>query len=94
MQVIPTEATLGAVVRDVDLVEADDAVFAAIEDAWHKHAVLVFEGQSLADDEHLALWDNRCVLHRGHPWPLDQARDMVRSTVAGDAIDNEWAAIG
>ena len=39
----------------------------------------------------LALWDNRCVLHRGHPWPLQQARDMVRSTVAGDAPDNEWA---
>jgi alpha-ketoglutarate-dependent 2,4-dichlorophenoxyacetate dioxygenase len=39
----------------------------------------------------LALWDNRCVLHRGHPWPLGQARDMVRTTVAGDAPDNEWA---
>ena len=40
----------------------------------------------------LALWDNRCVLHRGHPWPLDQPRLMARSTVAGDAPDNEWAA--
>ena len=39
----------------------------------------------------LALWDNRCVLHRGHPWPMDQARDMVRTTVAGDDPDNEWA---
>ncbi len=39
----------------------------------------------------LAIWDNRCVLHRGHPWPLDQARDMVRSTVAGDDEENEWA---
>jgi alpha-ketoglutarate-dependent 2,4-dichlorophenoxyacetate dioxygenase len=39
----------------------------------------------------LVLWDNRCVLHRGHPFPLEQARDMVRSTVAGDAPDNEWA---
>lgn len=39
----------------------------------------------------LAVWDNRCVLHRGHPWPLEQARDMVRSTVAGDDPDNEWA---
>ena len=39
----------------------------------------------------LALWDNRCVLHRGHPWPLEQPRVMVRSTVAGEAPDNEWA---
>ena len=38
----------------------------------------------------LVLWDNRCVLHRGHHWPEDQARVMVRTTVAGDAADNEW----
>ena len=39
----------------------------------------------------LVLWDNRCVLHRGHRWPDDQARVMTRTTVAGDAPDNEWA---
>jgi alpha-ketoglutarate-dependent 2,4-dichlorophenoxyacetate dioxygenase len=37
------------------------------------------------------IWDNRCVLHRGRRWPLDQKRVMVRTTVAGDAPDNEWA---
>ncbi len=40
----------------------------------------------------LVLWDNRCVLHRARSSPPDQARKMVRSTVAGDAPDNEWAA--
>ena len=40
----------------------------------------------------IAIWDNRCVLHRGHSFPADQARVMVRTTVAGDAPDNEWAA--
>ena len=39
----------------------------------------------------IVIWDNRCVLHRGRPWPLDQARVMARSTVAGDDPDNEWA---
>ena len=39
----------------------------------------------------IAIWDNRCVLHRGRPWPPDQARVMARSTVAGDDPDNEWA---
>ena len=39
----------------------------------------------------IAIWDNRCVLHRGHLWPADQARTMVRTTIAGDAPDNEWA---
>ena len=39
----------------------------------------------------IVIWDNRCVLHRGHPWPAEQARVMARSTVAGDDADNEWA---
>ena len=39
----------------------------------------------------IAIWDNRCVLHRGHPWPAEEARVMARSTVAGDAAGNEWA---
>jgi len=38
----------------------------------------------------LGMWDNRCVLHRGHLWPQHQKRSMVRTTVAGDG-DNEWA---
>lgn len=42
----------------------------------------------------IAIWDNRCVLHRGHHWPQDQARTMVRTTIAGDAPDNEWAMQG
>ena len=37
----------------------------------------------------IAAWDNRCVLHRGHPWPFDQSRVMKRTTVAGDG-DNPW----
>ena len=40
----------------------------------------------------LVIWDNRCVLHRGHAFDPQQARVMVRTTVAGDAQDNEWAA--
>ena len=39
----------------------------------------------------LVMWDNRCVLHRGRPYPPDQPREMRRTTVAGDAADNEWA---
>ena len=40
----------------------------------------------------LVIWDNRCVLHRGHEFPHQEPRVMVRTTVAGDAPDNEWAA--
>lgn len=40
----------------------------------------------------IVAWDNRCVLHRGHPWPLDQPRVMKRTTVGGDG-DNPWAIV-
>lgn len=42
----------------------------------------------------IVIWDNRCVLHRARHTPPDQPRKMVRSTVAGDAMDNEWAING
>ena len=39
----------------------------------------------------LVIWDNRCVLHRARWTPEGEPRAMVRTTVAGDAPDNEWA---
>ena len=42
----------------------------------------------------IVMWDNRCVLHRARYTPPDQPRKMVRSTVSGDAPDNEWAING
>ncbi len=38
----------------------------------------------------LVMWDNRCVLHRGHGYPGDQARVMVRTTLAGEEGSEEW----
>jgi alpha-ketoglutarate-dependent 2,4-dichlorophenoxyacetate dioxygenase len=49
----------------------------------------VFSHRWAAGD--LVMWDNRCVLHRGRPYPPDQPREMSRTTVAGEAADNEWA---
>lgn len=48
----------------------------------------IFRHQWDAGD--IALWDNRCVLHRGHPWPFEQRRVMRRTTIAGEG-DNPWA---
>ena len=42
----------------------------------------------------LVLWDNRCVAHRGRPFPYSERRVMVRATVAGDPPPGErnpWA---
>ena len=34
----------------------------------------------------VVMWDNRATMHRGRPWPADEARLMVRSTIqAGEA---------
>ncbi|MCY3885732.1 MAG: TauD/TfdA family dioxygenase [Gammaproteobacteria bacterium] len=40
----------------------------------------------------IAVWDNRCVLHRARRYPSNEPRAMARTTVAGDDPNNEWAA--
>ena len=54
MQVERLDATLGAVVTGVRLAELDDHGWRAIEAAFHEHAILVFPGQHLSDDEQRA----------------------------------------
>jgi alpha-ketoglutarate-dependent 2,4-dichlorophenoxyacetate dioxygenase len=39
------------------------------------------------------MWDNRAVLHRGRPWPDDQPRHMVRTTISAadaDGLAEMW----
>jgi alpha-ketoglutarate-dependent 2,4-dichlorophenoxyacetate dioxygenase len=33
------------------------------------------------------MWDNRATLHRGRPWPDDQPRHMVRTTISATDAD-------
>ena len=33
----------------------------------------------------LVMWDNRQTMHRGRPFPVDEARDVRRTTISGDA---------
>lgn len=33
------------------------------------------------------MWDNRAVLHRGRPWPGDQPRYMIRTTISASDAD-------
>ncbi len=32
----------------------------------------------------LVMWDNRQTMHRARPYPANEARDMRRTTIAGD----------
>jgi alpha-ketoglutarate-dependent 2,4-dichlorophenoxyacetate dioxygenase len=33
------------------------------------------------------MWDNRCVLHRGRPWPADKPRRVMRTTITATDAD-------
>ncbi len=54
-QVVTAPAALGAEVLGVDVaLPIDDATFAAIENAYNRHSVLVFRNQHLNDDQFVA----------------------------------------
>jgi alpha-ketoglutarate-dependent 2,4-dichlorophenoxyacetate dioxygenase len=55
MDIKPCEATLGATITGVGLGEGlDDDTFGKIEAAWHQYGVLIFPGQDLSDEMHIA----------------------------------------
>ena len=35
----------------------------------------------------IIMWDNRCILHRGRPWPDDKPRHVVRTTITATDAD-------
>lgn len=49
---------LGAEIVGIDVKNVDDATFKAIVDAFNEHSVLLFRGQSLADEEQVS-WSRR-----------------------------------
>ena len=42
----------------------------------------------------IVMWDNRCTLHRGRPWPDDKARHIVRTTITATDADGVAATRG
>jgi alpha-ketoglutarate-dependent taurine dioxygenase len=52
--VTPIDATLGAVVTGLALSQMDAATWKTVEQAFHDHAVLVFPGQHLTEEEQVA----------------------------------------
>ena len=64
LEITPIDATLGATVSGVRLDALDDETFAAIEAAWHVHAVLVFPGQHLSEEAQVAFSERFGPLER------------------------------
>ena len=54
IEVIPTGAALGAMVKGVDLRDLDEGAFARIMQAWHDYSVLLVRGQTLNDQDLVA----------------------------------------
>ena len=52
--VTPIDATLGAVVTDLELARMDDVTWKAVERAFHERALLIFPGQHLAEEAQVA----------------------------------------
>ncbi len=54
LHIEPTQATLGATVTGVGLASLGSEAWLAIEEAFHRHAVLIFPGQHLSSAEQVA----------------------------------------
>lgn len=52
--ITPLDSTLGAVITDIKLGDMSDAEWRVVEDAFHEYAALVFPGQHLTNEEHVA----------------------------------------
>jgi alpha-ketoglutarate-dependent 2,4-dichlorophenoxyacetate dioxygenase len=35
----------------------------------------------------VVMWDNRATMHRGRPWPANEPRHMVRTTISASEAD-------
>jgi len=68
----------------------DDAAQAMLDDllTWACQPPRVFTHRWTVGD--IVMWDNRCVLHRAHPWDMNEPRVMWHTRVAGDGA-NEFA---
>jgi alpha-ketoglutarate-dependent 2,4-dichlorophenoxyacetate dioxygenase len=56
-----------------DLMDAATAPGVSYLHTWHKGDVI--------------MWDNRATMHRGRPWPANEPRYMVRTTISASAAD-------
>src|SRR4051794_9986427 len=86
MRISPTDATLGAVIDDVDLRALDDSTWATIEQAFDEYAVLVFPAQHLDEADHLAFsrWFGPLERATAIPPPGQRAEFTRLANIDGD----------
>ncbi len=67
LEVTRLSNSIGAVIRGVDVREADDETIARIRQAWLDHKVIFLPGQHLTESEHQAFAARFGELTEGHP---------------------------
>ena len=80
IEIIPTNAALGAEVRCGDVRKLDDATVKAVRQAWLDHLVIVIRGQQLTDAVVTGLGEAAGAdddVDAGADRPLDRAHDHV-----------------
>jgi taurine dioxygenase len=83
--ITPMSPACGAEISGVDLTrELSPATVRAIKDAWGKHLVLVFRGQSITQEQQL-----RFASYFGELGDRKKAPDALRSRTEGSAQDNQ-----
>ena len=66
----PFDATFGAFVTDVDLSAMDDGDWVAVENAFHKYAVLVFPEQTPSEAAQIAFAERFGFISMSQSLPL------------------------
>jgi len=96
MNIQPSDATLGALVTNVDLGKLCDATFQQIDNLWHQHAILVFSDQYLSDEQHLDFTSRFGRLEKGlrqaSPAGLGRITNVKRdgSVAESDSLQNRF----
>ena len=54
LEITPTDASLGAIITNVDLGQLDEVTWEEIEYAFYDYGVLIFPGQNLSDQGQVA----------------------------------------
>jgi len=85
IEVTPLSTACGAQIKGVDLTRPlSKATIEAIEEAWRRHLVLVFRGQTLSQDDQL-----RFASYFGKLGDRRKAPEQLRSRAEGSRQDNQ-----
>ena len=92
-RVTPIAATLGAVVTDLELARMDVPTWKTVEEAFHEHAVLVFPGQHLTEEQQVAFANRFGEIELLAPDPEQKAVAISNQKPDGTVLGSRRASL-